>query len=148
MRKFRFIDISFEQITNPLYVAIEEINSKYTFVLNGFYMFKNSKGEEYDGVVPYKRSTVDLKVGEMEVRRQLDKIKNQALEEYKDKFDGNFDDKIHIPHFNHYEDLDQFSPYGFNNSTYDDICETIISTELLERFEKIKDSHSESKQGS
>jgi len=143
MKKFRFIEISFDHIPEKLFVAIEELYFKYTFVLNGYYLFKNSKGEEFEGVLPYKRSTVDVKIGEMEIQHKFEDIKHAAIAKFQTKYDGSLDNKLNQPQFNYYDEINQFSPYGFKDAIYDDICVTIVSPELKERFKKMKGSFNE-----
>jgi hypothetical protein len=148
MKKFEFYKIGFEHIKETIYVAIEELHFEYNFALNGYCLFKNSKGEEFEKIVTFKQPIGEGGIGEMQIKHLKEDIKYTATAEFVKKYGEGFDRKTHKPSFIYLDDINQFNPYGFKDSTYDDICETIISVELRERFQKMKGTYNEDKSGS
>lgn len=147
MKKLEFYKIGFEHKKETIFVAIEALHYEYNFVLNAYCLFKNSKGEDFEKIIPFRQNLKEKDIKEMQIKIQKEDIKNKAISEFKDKYGNGFDLKIHKPYYVYFDDINQFSPYGFKDLTYDEISITIISSELRERFQKMKGSYSEDKPG-
>lgn len=138
MKKFEFYEIQFEKIKEVIYVATEELHFEYNFALNAYCLFKNSKGEDCQLDIPYRQAITKNEVKKMEIFQQKQVIKNTVITYFEKKYGKGFDKKMNQPYFNYIDDISQFNPHGFEDSTYDEICETIHSIELVDRFQKMK----------
>jgi len=140
MKKFEYYKIGFAHIEEVIYVAVEELHYEYNFVMNGYCLLKNSKGDEFEKVLPFRQNLKDRDIKEMQIKQLKEDIKNKAIAEFKNKYGDRFDMNINKPYIEYFNDINQFSPIGFKDSIYEDISTTIISPELRERFLEMKSS--------
>lgn len=138
MEKFDFLEIRFEELNAVIFLAIEELHFEYNSVVKGYGLFKNSKGEDVEFVVPFRQNVTDRRAEAMQVRQWKEKIKKTAIEQFERKYGKPYDKKVHSPSVIYLDSINEFNPSGFNNITYDDLCETITSEILWEKFQKMK----------
>jgi len=138
MEKFDFLEIRFEPLNAVIYLAIEEMHFEYNSVVKGFGLFKNSKGEDVEFVVPFRQNITESRAKAMQVKQWKEKIKKVAIEQFTEKFGKQYDKKVHNTTVIYLESINEFNPKGFKDSTYDDLCETITSEALWEKFQKMK----------
>ena len=147
MKKFEFHRRGFNHKHETIYIAIEELNYEYHLEVNGYYIYRNSKGNEYADKIPFIQNIVNPIEREAEAIIQKGKIIKEVLRRYEKTYKGTFDSEIHRPQDNTFEEINLFSPYGFKNPTYDKIIDKIKSFEIKERFRKMKNSYNEYKPG-
>lgn len=140
MEKFDFLEIRFEPLNAVIFVAIEEIHFEYNSIVKGYGLFKNSKGADIEFVVPFRQNVTDARAKAMQVRQWKEKIKKEAIAQFAKKYGEPFDKKVHSPSIAYLDGIHEFNPKGFKDSTYDDLCETITSETLWEKFQKMKGS--------
>ena len=138
MRKFEFYKIEFDKLKEGMYVALEELYFEYNFVLNAYCLFKDSNGEDCQLIIPFRRAVTEKKISDMEVLQQKRVIKNTSINYFGKKYGTGFDKKINSPTVIYLEDKSQFTPSGFKDLTYDEICETMHSEDLVDLFQKMK----------
>jgi len=147
MKQFEFHNIGFKYKYEKVFLAIEELHNMNGFEVNGYYIFRNSKNDEFTDVISFKENSINSYEKESEMQIKKNKIIKVVLAKFEEKYRDNFDREINIPIINSYDELNMFSPYGFKNSTYDKITDKVKSWELKERFRKMRDSSNESKSG-
>ena len=140
MGKFDFIEIQFDQLNAVIFLAIEELHFEYNSVVKGYGMFKNAKGEDVEFVVPFRQNVTDRRAEAMQVRQWKEKIKKEAIAQFAKKYGKPYDKNVHIPSIVYLDGINDFNPVGFNDITYDELCETITSESLWEKFQKMKGS--------
>ncbi len=138
MSKLDFLEIRFEALNAVIFLAIEEMHFEYNSVVKGFGMFKNSKGEDVEFVVPFRQNITESRAKAQQVKQWKDKIKDTAIEQFGKKYGKSYDKKKHIPSIVYLESIDDFKPVGFKDITYDELCETITTEILWERFQAMK----------
>ena len=138
MEKFDFLEIRFESLNVAIYVAIEELHFEYNSVVKGYGLFKNSKGEDVEFVVPFRQNVTDNRAKAMQVRQWKEEIKKTAIAQFEKKYGEAYDKKVHGPSIIYLDGINEFNPEGFRDSTYDDLCETITSETLWEKFQEMK----------
>ena len=148
MKKFGFHKIRFQDKYEKVYIAIEELHYQNSYKVNGYYIFRNSKGDEFSDLIPHEKKYVNSYEREGEIQIWKSNIVEEVLIKFEGNYRGNFDIEINTPIINSYDDLCMFSPYGFKNSTYDKITDKNISWELRERFRLMKGSYKVSKPAS
>jgi hypothetical protein len=138
MEKFDFLEIRFEPINAVIYLAMEELHFEYNSVVKGYGLFKNAKGEDVEFVVPFRQNITERRAKAMQIKQWKDQIKKTAIEQFEKKYGKSYDKKVHTPSVNYLDSINDFYPAGFRDSTYDDLCETITSEALWEKFQSMK----------
>ena len=138
MEKFDFLEIRFDPINAVIFVAIEELHFEYNSVVKGYGLFKNSKGEDVEFVVPFRQNITDKRAKAMQVTQWKEDIKKTAIAQFDRKYGKSYDKKVHSPSIIYLDSINEFNPSGFKDSTYDDLCETITSEILWDKFQKMK----------
>jgi hypothetical protein len=138
MEKFDFLEIRFEQLKAVIFIAIEEMHFEYNSVVKGYGLFKNSQGEDVEFVVPFRQNITDKRAKAMQVTQWKEEIKKTAIAQFGKKYGKPYDKKVHSPTIVYLDSMDEFNPGGFKDSTYDDLCETITSETLWEKFQEMK----------
>ena len=133
-----FLEIRFEPINAVIFIAIEELHFEYNSVVKGYGLFKNSQGEDVEFVVPFRQNITDKRAKAMQVTQWKEEIKKTAIEKFAKKYGKPYDKKIHNPAIVYLDSINDFNPVGFKDSTYDDLCETITSEALWEKFQSMK----------
>jgi hypothetical protein len=138
MEKFDFLEIRFESLKAVIYLAMEELHFEYNSVVKGYGLFKNSKGEDVEFVVPFRQNITESRAKAMQIKQWKDQIKKTAIEQFQKKYGKSYDKKVHMPDVIYLESINDFNPAGFKDSTYDDLCETITSEALWEKLQAMK----------
>jgi len=117
MKRFEFHNIGFKNKYEKAFLAIEELHKMNGFEVNGYYIFRNSKSDEFTDVISFRANSINSYEKESEMQIRKDKIIKVVLAKFEEKYRDNFDREINIPTINSYNELNMFSPYGFKNST-------------------------------
>lgn len=138
MEKFDFLEIRFEPINAVIFIAIEELHFEYNSVVKGYGLFKNSQGEDVEFVIPFRQNITDKRAKAMQVTQWKEDIKKTAIAQFDRNYGKPYDKKVHSPSIIYLDSINEFNPSGFKDSTYDDLCETITSEILWDKFQAMK----------